>query len=142
MIGPESHGHPSPFFSSFSHPNLVSLFSAVVSPKEISHDEDVQKWASEDPYFDGHVYLKCIAGPLFGGAKLIDEHGYKNWPENKQLLCAHGSEDPVTSFKASQELLEKTKATDKEHKAFDGLFHECWHEKGESKIEFLNYIIE
>jgi acylglycerol lipase len=69
------------------------------------------------------VYLKCITGPLFGGVKLVEEE-YKSWPEDKPILCVHGDADPVTSFKASKELLEKTKATDKEHKGFEGLFHE------------------
>ncbi|UZJ56489.1 hypothetical protein CBS101457_005809 [Exobasidium rhododendri] len=117
-------------------------YYAAVSPKEISHDEEVQKWTAADPFFDGHIYLKCIAGPLFGGAKLIDEDRYKSWPKGKSILCAHGTADPVTSFKASKELLEKTIADDKEHRAFEGLYHECWHESGNSKIEFLNYIID
>jgi acylglycerol lipase len=67
---------------------------------------------------------------------------YKNWPESMPLTIAHGSGDPVTSHKASKELVEKTKATDKEYKEFDGLYHECWHEKGDVKIEFINHYIE
>ena len=124
-----------------SHTLQLPLLSPAVDVKEISSDEDVQKWTHEDPLTDGHVYLKCLPGPLLGGAKIVDED-YKNWPEDMPLLILHGDADKVTSSKASEEVVEKTKAKDKEYKAFKGLLHECWHEKGEVKVQFINHIIE
>lgn len=70
------------------------------------------------------------------------EHDYQYWPKEKPLLIVHGDADAVTSCKASKELVEKTEANDKEHKAFEGQFHEVWHEKGNVKIEFVKYIIQ
>ena len=116
-------------------------YYAVVAVKDISHDEEVQKWSAADKLIDGNVYLKCLPGPLLGGAKMLDED-YKHWPQDKALLVAHGGADPVTSCKASKELVERTQAADKEYKQFDGLLHECWHEAGDAKVQFIEYIVE
>jgi acylglycerol lipase len=116
-------------------------YYAAVNPKECSHDEDVQKWTSADPMVDSHVYLKCIPGPLIGGPKLLAED-YKNWPRELPLLVLHGDADQVTSCPASKELVEKTDTKDKEHKIWPGQFHEVMHEKGDVKMDFINYIIK
>lgn len=116
-------------------------YYAVVNPKEVSHDEEVQKWTAADPLVDGHVYLKCLPGPLLGGPKILAED-YKNWDETKPLLILHGDADQVTNCPGSRQLVEKTKASDKEHKEWPGQFHEVWHEKGDVKVDFINYIIQ
>lgn len=72
---------------------------------------------------------------------MLDED-YKHWPQGKALLVAHGGADPVTSCKASKELVERTQAADKEYKQFDGLLHECWHEAGDAKVQFIEHIVK
>lgn len=115
--------------------------STAVDIKECSHDLEVQEWIKQDPLVDGHVYLKCLPGPLLGGIK-IAEQDYKNWPEELPLIILHGDADQVTSSEASSQLVQDTKAKDKEYKAFEGQLHELWHEKGDVKLTFINYIIE
>lgn len=114
---------------------------ATVSVKDISSDVNVQKWTADDPLVDGHVYLRAIVSPLLGGVKLF-EQDYKLWPADKPLLILHGGADPVTSCAASKQLVDKLDAKDKEHKEWPGLLHECWHESGDVKVEYIQYIIE
>lgn len=111
-----------------------------VAAKELSSDKQVQQWTEEDELVDGHVYLRTITEPLFGGIKLAEED-YKNWPSDKPIIILHGEKDPVTSSKTSKEVIEKLNASDKEYKGWPGLLHECWHEKGDVKVEFIQYII-
>ena len=112
-----------------------------VAAKEVSADEQVQKWTEQDELVDGHVYLKTITEPLFGGIKSAEEE-YKNWPSDKPIIILHGEKDPVTCSKTSKEVIEKLNANDKEYKGWPGLLHECWHEKGDVKVEFIQYIID
>lgn len=138
--------NPPPGILFWLAPRLIRMYYdmpwyAVVNVKECTSDVDAQKWTSEDPLVDGHVYLRAITGPLFGGVKLFESE-YKNWPQDKSLLIVHGEKDPVTSCAATAQLVEKVQAKDKEHKGFAGLLHECWHEKGDAKVEFAQYIIE
>lgn len=114
---------------------------ASVNVKECTKDVEAQKWTHEDPLVDGHVYLRAIVDPLLGGVQL-HQKDYRNWPAAKPLLIAHGDKDPVTSCKASAELVDKVEAVDKEHKKWPGLLHECWHEEGDVKLQFMQYIIE
>lgn len=138
--------HPPPGILFWLAPKLLSLsrnfpWTAGVAVKELSNDPQVQKWTEQDPLVDGHVYLRTIIDPLFGGVKLADEE-YKNYPSTLPLLICHGGKDPVTSFKASKEVVEKAQVNDKEHKEFPGCLHEVWHEKGDVKIEYIQYMIE
>lgn len=114
---------------------------ADVNVKDCTHHVESQKWTAEDPLVDGHVYLKAIVDPLLGGERLLDKE-YKHWPTDKPLLCLHGEDDKVTSCNASRQLVQRVEAKDKEHKGWPGLYHECWHEEGDVKVAFIQYMIE
>ncbi|PWN86578.1 alpha/beta-hydrolase [Acaromyces ingoldii] len=121
------------------YPNMP--WFAEVAPRELSKDPEVVKWTQEDPLCDGHVYLKAILGPITGGPTFLTE-GYKRWPKDVPILVSHGDADPVTNPKASKELESKLDATDKEYKSWPGYLHEGWHEQGNEKVEYINYLVQ
>ncbi|KAG6813755.1 hypothetical protein H0H92_007707 [Tricholoma furcatifolium] len=116
------------------------LVPAPVVPGDLSHDPAVNDAYLEDPLVRPEGSLRGIKDMLSNGERLL-KTGYKNWPKSLPLLLVHGSEDMVTSAKASQTFYDQLTATDKKLKLFEGGYHEVHNEPNGVKEELASDII-
>ncbi|KAL4068655.1 Alpha/Beta hydrolase protein [Scleroderma yunnanense] len=101
--------------------------SALVNSKDISHDQAVNEAYMKDPYVIQAGSLKGLSDMLDGGENLLRKD-YVRWPKQLPLLLVHGSEDKVTSFKASEQFHGVLAADDKHFSAYTNGFHELHNE--------------
>jgi alpha-beta hydrolase superfamily lysophospholipase len=76
------------------------------------------------------VCLSSISDMLNSGQALLDKN-YRSYPASLPLLVFHGNEDQVTWHDASQQFVEKVKASDKQFISLPGYYHEAHNEVGE-----------
>ncbi|KAF5386210.1 hypothetical protein D9615_002319 [Tricholomella constricta] len=116
------------------------LVSADVIPDDLSHDVAVNNAYMKDPLVKHFGSLRGLHDMLSNGEALLATH-YKNWPKSLPLFLAHGTEDKVTSWKASQTFYEKIPALDKRIKLFEGGFHELQNEPDGVKEQLVADVI-
>lgn len=112
-------------------------YPANLKAEELSRDVAVQESWKKDPMVQQWVMLKSAWSPLTGGEKIVSDD-YKNWPADKPILICHGQDDGVTSWKASQTLIDRLKETgvaDAEFKPFPDGKHEMLFEIDNVKNE-------
>ncbi|KAL0955746.1 hypothetical protein HGRIS_001961 [Hohenbuehelia grisea] len=125
-------------FASYVSPN--SLIPAEVKAEDLSHDPAFNKAYETDPLVKPSGSLRGISDMLNGGERLLHED-YKNWPENIPVLFVHGTEDKVTSHKATEEFYNKINSSDKQLKLEQGGFHELQNEPNGVKENVYDLII-
>ncbi len=100
-----------------------------------SHDPVVVEEAKQDPLMHGKISLKLFDSAYKKGFYAL-KHVYKI---NKPFLLMHGSDDKITSCKASEEFVRNTSERTR-LKIWEGLYHELHNEKEYEKI--FNYIVD
>ncbi|KAI6046316.1 alpha beta-hydrolase [Pisolithus marmoratus] len=124
------------------------LIPAPVNAKDLSHDQAVDEAYLKDPLVKQVGSLKGISDMLDGGENLLRKD-YAHWPENLpvrrfKLLClllAHGSEDKITSHKASEQFYNAVPAQVKHLSIYPGGFHELHNEPNGVKEQLINECI-
>ncbi|KZP34315.1 alpha/beta-hydrolase [Athelia psychrophila] len=104
---------------------------AVVKGEHLSHDPKVAELVNNDPLIRQLGSLKGVADMLGGGQALLSKD-HKHWPKElpatKQILIIHGTDDQVTSHKASQSFYDAVVADDKKLSLYEGGYHELQNE--------------
>ncbi|KAG5636937.1 hypothetical protein H0H81_006333 [Sphagnurus paluster] len=103
------------------------LIPADVVPGDLSHDATFNDAYMKDPLVKLFGSLRGLNDMLSNGEALLTTY-YANWPKSLPLLLVHGTEDKVTSSKASQAFYDKIVAVDKRIKLFEGGYHELQNE--------------
>ncbi|KAI0050771.1 lysophospholipase [Auriscalpium vulgare] len=119
-------------------PNLT--IPAGVDPKWLTHDQAIVAENKVDPLIHQGASLRAVNDMLNRGETLLNE-GYKNWPQPLPLLIIHGTEDHVTSSKASQAFIEKVQIADKKLSLYEGGYHELHNENNGVKEKFQDELI-
>jgi alpha-beta hydrolase superfamily lysophospholipase len=109
--------------------------STGLSASQLSHDPEVAKKYSGDPLVHGKISVNAFFAIMHAGIEAIRNAGRINVP----FLLVHGSEDMLTSCKASQELAQK--GNDKlTFRLWNGGYHELHNEA--FKKELFRFIME
>ncbi|KZT69648.1 lysophospholipase [Daedalea quercina L-15889] len=115
-------------------------FPAEVPPEYLSHDPAVNDAVHSDPLIKQHGTFKGLTDMLNMGENLL-YGSYKNWPKKLPVLITHGTQDKVTSHKASEELYGKLDAEDKKLSLYEGAYHEVMNEPDGVKERFWDECI-
>jgi len=113
---------------------------AEVKSQDISHDEAVGVAYLKDPMVKQVGSLRGISDMLDGGEHLL-RTDYTRWPTNLPVLLVHGSDDKVTSAKASELLHQQLPAKDKKISIFQGGYHELHNEPDGVKDKLIEECI-
>ncbi|KAG6864787.1 hypothetical protein C0991_007161 [Blastosporella zonata] len=116
------------------------LVPADVVPGDLSHDPTVNDAYLKDPLVKQSGSLRGLKDMLSNGEALLNRE-YKEWPKSLPLLLVHGTEDKVTSPKASQAFYDKISAVDKKIKLFEGGYHELHNEPNGVKEQLVADIL-
>ncbi|KAI0338376.1 alpha/beta-hydrolase [Trametopsis cervina] len=103
------------------------LIPADVGFENLSRSKAVQDAAANDPLIKPQGSLRGLDDMLTGGEGLIAED-YKRWPKDLPIFFVHGTEDKVTSYKASEEFYKKLDCVDKKISLYEGAYHELVNE--------------
>jgi len=103
------------------------IIPAVVKGGELSHDPKVTELYNSDPLIRQVGSLRGLSDMLGGGEQLLHSD-YQHWPKTLPLLLIHGTEDQVTSCKATQTFYDKVVADDKKLSLYEGGYHELQNE--------------
>ncbi|KAG6857746.1 hypothetical protein H0H87_004162 [Tephrocybe sp. NHM501043] len=116
------------------------LVPANVVPGDLSHDPAVNDAYLKDPLVKQFGSLRGLKDMLSHGEILLHTE-YKNWPKSLPLLLVHGTEDKVTSPKASQTFYDNIPAVDKRIKLFEGGYHELHNEPDGVKEQLVADVV-
>ena len=107
--------------------------SDELDPMELSHDPLVGKAYLEDPLVHGKISVRLYNCAISHGSWALDNAGLLNYP----TLIMHGTEDRLTSYKASESFA-RDAGTSATLKTWEGLRHEIHNER--NKDEVLKFI--
>ncbi|KAF9228494.1 alpha/beta-hydrolase [Gyrodon lividus] len=113
---------------------------APTNYKDLSHDDTVNQAYLKDPLIKQVGSLRGINDMLDGGEKLLGKD-YAQWPKQLPVLLIHGSEDKVTSFKATEKFHELLPVQDKVFSLYSNGFHELHNEPDGVKEKLINECI-
>ncbi|GLB37350.1 putative serine aminopeptidase, S33 [Lyophyllum shimeji] len=116
------------------------LIPAEVIPSDLSHDRVVNEAYTKDPLVKNVGSLRGLHDMLSNGEALLATY-YAKWPKSLPLLLAHGTEDNITSCKASQAFYDKIPAVDKRIKLFEGGYHELQNEPDGVKEQLIADVV-
>jgi acylglycerol lipase len=100
---------------------------SIPPPLELSHDKAVNAAYMQDPLIQHRGSMRGVSDMLDAGGELL-RSGYQRWPKQLPLLLVHGTEDKVTSFRASQQFHERLPASNKTLSLNEGGYHELHNE--------------
>jgi len=103
------------------------LIPAGVKAEDLSHDAEFNNAYLKDPLIKQRGSLKNIGDMLSQGEVLL-HNDYVHWPKKLSVLIIHGTEDKVTSYKASKDFHDKIQAEKKKLSLYDGGYHELQNE--------------
>ncbi|KAL8671998.1 MAG: hypothetical protein Q9168_003534 [Polycauliona sp. 1 TL-2023] len=86
--------------------------------------------------------LEGLAGMLQRAEDLERGRVSFNDSESIKLWVGHGTEDRVTSFKATERFMNGLKITDKTFRVYDGYYHRLHAEPGEDKVTFTRDVAD
>lgn len=123
---------PQPKFLRWTGAKLANVvpfmsFPADVKAEDLSRDPAANEANLKDPLIKRQGTLRGLDDMLSGGERLL-ETDWKNWPKSMPVLFVHGTDDKVTSYKATQEFHDKIDADDKKIVLYEGGYHELVHE--------------
>jgi acylglycerol lipase len=116
------------------------LIPAAVKAEYISHDAEVNAAYLNDPLVKQAGSLKGLHDMLTWGETILHTRAAQ-WPEKLPLLLVHGTEDKISSHKASQAFQDKLSATKKKFSLYAGGFHELHNEPDGVKDKLAQEII-
>ncbi|KAF9077212.1 Alpha/Beta hydrolase protein [Rhodocollybia butyracea] len=111
--------------------NPYKVISAAVESSHLSHNAAANEAHAKDP-------LIRQSGSLRGEKLLTD--GCNNWP-NKPVLFLHGTDDKVTSYKATQRFHDLIRAENKKIILYPDQYHELHNETPEIRQQYVNDIV-
>lgn len=94
-----------------------------IEPSFLSRDESVCRDFEDDELCHDTGTLEGLAGMLQRAEDLDSGRVIFNDPEACRLWVGHGTEDRVTSFKATERFMNGLKIKDKTLKIYDGHYH-------------------
>ncbi|KAG0708630.1 alpha beta-hydrolase [Suillus ampliporus] len=113
---------------------------AEVKGQDLSHDGAVGDAYSKDPMVKQVGSLRGVSDMLDGGEHLL-RTDYTRWPTDLPVLFIHGSDDKVTSAKASELLHQRLPARDKKISIYQGGYHELHNESDGVKEKLIEECI-
>ncbi|RDB24980.1 putative monoglyceride lipase [Hypsizygus marmoreus] len=116
------------------------LIPAHVEPGALSHDPTVGEAYLKDPLVKTMGSLRGLHDMLSQGEALLETR-HKAWPANLPVLLIHGTEDKVTSHKATQAFHDKIAAAQKKIVLFEGCFHELQNETDDVPEKLLAEVV-
>ena len=139
----------SPWLKMFKEPpypiiSLISLLNKFIphltikvpfNPEQISHDPEVVKKYKNDPLIHNKISIRLFHEMYYGGYHALRNVYKINYP----FLLMHGSEDKITSHKASENYVMNTSERTS-LKLWDGQYHELHNEFVQDEV--FNYIIQ
>ncbi|PPQ93829.1 hypothetical protein CVT25_013538 [Psilocybe cyanescens] len=136
---------PAPKFQMWIGAKLSALLPATLIPvgvkaEQLSHDPEVNNAYLKDPLVKQSGSLKGVSDMLTHGEKVL-QNDYINWPKSLPVLILHGTEDKVTSHKASETLQAKLPAESKKLSLYEGGFHELQNEPNGVKEKLADEIV-
>ncbi|KIM40362.1 hypothetical protein M413DRAFT_73462 [Hebeloma cylindrosporum] len=117
-----------------------TLIPAAVKAEQLSRDPEVNTAYLKDPLVKQSGSLKGIHDMLTWGQTILHSRT-PHWPKDLPLLLVHGTEDKVTSHKASQAFHDKLSAAKKKLSLFTGGFHELQNEPDGVKDKLAQEIV-
>lgn len=96
---------------------------ADVPVEHLSRNPAANQANLDDPFIKRVGSLRGLDDMLTGGEGLVDED-YQRWPKDLPVLFVQGTEDKITSYKATQEFYNKIFAEDKTISLYEGGYHE------------------
>ncbi|KAF9077211.1 Alpha/Beta hydrolase protein [Rhodocollybia butyracea] len=115
------------------------VIPAVVERSHLSHNAAANEANAKDPLIRQSGSLRGVGDMLTEGEKLITE-GCNNWPK-KPVLFLHGTDDKVTSYKATQRFHDLIRAEDKKIILYPDQYHELQNEAPEIQQQYVNDIV-
>ncbi|RHZ58613.1 hypothetical protein Glove_372g41 [Diversispora epigaea] len=111
-----------------------------LNPKDMTHDPEIQKQIRNDPLICKTCTINRILTMVCETKSLL-ENKYETI--TSPIYICHGSGDPVTSHKSSQELYEKIPSQDKTFRLWPGLYHEPHNEFEKDQVidDYLQWIL-
>ncbi|KAG1758353.1 alpha beta-hydrolase [Suillus occidentalis] len=111
-----------------------------VKGQDLSHDKAVGEEYAKDPMVKQIGSLRGVSDMLDGGEHLLHTD-YTRWPTDLPVLFIHGSDDKVTSVKASELFHQRVPAKDKTISIFPGGYHELHNEPDGVKEKLIEECI-
>ncbi|KAH9913544.1 lysophospholipase [Fomitopsis serialis] len=115
-------------------------FPVDIPLEHLSHDPAVYNPSEVDNFWRSHGTARGVVDMLNMGERLLYD-SYKNWPQKLPVLIFHGTQDKVTSHKASEELYGKLDAEDKKLSLYEDGYHELSNEPDGVKERFWDECI-
>jgi alpha-beta hydrolase superfamily lysophospholipase len=116
------------------YPSLLN--STGLDPNGLSHDQAIIDKYINDPLVHDQISANLFYKATMSGANSLEKAANLRLP----ALIMHGSEDPITSAKASQKFAEKAGIT---FKLWEGMKHEIHNEIGKEEVwEYTLHWIE
>lgn len=94
-----------------------------IDPRYLSRDPSVCKDFEDDELCHDTGTLEGLAGMLQRARELDSGRVFFDDPENCRLWVGHGTEDRVTSFKATARFMDRLKIKDKTFRVYNGHYH-------------------
>jgi acylglycerol lipase len=111
-----------------------------VKGQNLSHDKTIGEEYAKDPLVKQIGSLRGVSDMLDGGEHLLHTD-YARWPTDLPVLFIHGSDDKVTSPKASELFHQRVPAKDKKISIYQGGYHELHNEPDGVKEKLIEECI-
>ncbi|KAI4103556.1 MAG: hypothetical protein L6R37_003773 [Teloschistes peruensis] len=108
----------------------------------LCRDEEMCKAYEADDLCHDTGTLEGLAGMLRRAEELDQGKVLLNDVEGCRLWVGHGTEDRVTSFKATARFMDRLQINDKTFRVYDRHYHKLHDEPGEDKIKFANDVAD
>ncbi|KAI4167337.1 MAG: hypothetical protein LQ343_007298 [Gyalolechia ehrenbergii] len=113
-----------------------------IEPKFLCRDKELYRKFEEDELCHDTGTLEGLAGMLQRAEDLDTGNLPTEGLEGCSLWVGHGTEDRVTSFKATARFMERIPVRDKTFRIYDGHYHKLHAEPGEDKLTFARDIAD
>ncbi|KAI4185745.1 MAG: hypothetical protein L6R41_003928 [Letrouitia leprolyta] len=113
-----------------------------IEPKFLCRDNELYREFEEDSLCHDTGTLEGLAGMLQRAEDLDSEKFPSNSLEGCSLWVGHGTDDRVTSFKATARFMERILVQDKTFRIYDGHYHKLHAEPGEDKLTFARDVAD
>ncbi|KAI4129067.1 MAG: hypothetical protein LQ338_002417 [Usnochroma carphineum] len=113
-----------------------------IDPKFLCRDETLYKEFEADELCHDTGTLEGLAGMLQRAEDLDAGRVLSKNLEGCSLWVGHGTEDRVTSFKATARFMDRLDIKDKTFRVYEGHYHKLHAEPGEDKVQFANDVAD
>ncbi|KAL8694434.1 MAG: hypothetical protein Q9218_000926 [Villophora microphyllina] len=108
----------------------------------LCRDEEMCKAYEADDLCHDTGTLEGLAGMLQRASELDRGEVQFDDVEGCRLWVGHGTEDRVTSFKATARFMDRLQIKDKTFKVYEGHYHKLHDEPGDNKVQFANDVAD